>query len=101
MPTIEEQIAKHQYEIDLLREEQKRLATLTPEQALAESLHETQCRWNHTDGCSWLYEVHHGVVDWEAYAHAEYLKRAKKVMSLLPGFTADDIMQVANALKGQ
>lgn len=53
---------------------------LDPEQKLAISLHSTLCRWNHTDGCSWFYEMHPGNIDnWDSYAHNEYLTKARSV----------------------
>lgn len=53
---------------------------LDPEQKLAISLHETLCRWNHTDGCSWFYEMHPGNIDnWDGCAHTEYLLKAREI----------------------
>lgn len=48
---------------------------------LAEKLHALECKWNHTDGCSWYYAekrdatgtIHH---DWSEYGHRVYLKKA-------------------------
>ncbi len=79
--------------------EKTRVESLTPERALAEHLHEAMCRWNHTDGCSWLYETSRGNVNWSGYAHNEWLGKAKEVMALLPDVPPEQVLKVAQALK--
>lgn len=79
----------------LIREQEKYLQTLqarkarleaqkfTPEQELAIELHKKFCRHNHTDGCSWYYEIDKDVHNWNdrSYsAHMEWLVKAKKVI---------------------
>ncbi len=54
------------------------------EKWLAERLHGSQCNWNHTDGCSWDYEIHNEVVDWSRYAHLQYLNKARAVLARIP-----------------
>lgn len=93
------EIAAHEAEIAELKREQEAFRALTPTQQLAISLHDAQCRYNHTDQCGWFYEIHKGVHDWSGYAHADYLKKARKVVDLLPDFSHDQIIQVSNALR--
>lgn len=102
MGTPEQEIAKLQAKIDEIKEEQERIASLSPDKALAESLHNLQCTWNHTDGCGWFYEVSDTYPGgtWNGYAHKRYLDSAKKVMALLPEFTHGQIISVAEAFKG-
>lgn len=51
------------------------------EETLATLLHSIDCHWNHTDGCSWHYEINSGVVDWNGWAHARYLKMARHMIA--------------------
>lgn len=48
MADLESQKQKLQTKLDELNE-------LTPEEELAERLHDVTCTWNHTDGCDWHY----------------------------------------------
>lgn len=52
---------------------------------LAIYLHETYCRWNHADGCSWHYEIDRvgedSVHDWGRFAHKEYMDKAKNLIA--------------------
>lgn len=72
---IDQKIIELQNEIDKLEKTKSELKNLTPEQQIAEYLHEKTCRWNHTDGCSWHYET--GNNKWSCGVHSEYLKRAR------------------------
>lgn len=64
------------------------------EQKLAEELHEVLCRWNHTDGCGWHYEIKDGVADWSRYDHANYLKRAKALAAEFPSITHETLAAI-------
>lgn len=88
-------------ELAEIEEEEKRVAALSPEHRLAEALHSLNCRWNHTDGCGWYYENadSYPTPTWLGYSHAEYLKKARAVIKLLPNFTVDQIIEVARAVK--
>lgn len=94
---INEKRAELERQLAELDDEEQELASLTPEQRLAEALHSMQCHQNHTDMCSWGYE------DWshtgEYSAHGRYLEKAKKVMALLPTYTPDQILEIAEALR--
>jgi hypothetical protein len=46
-------------------------------QKIAEWLHKEFCCWNHTDGCSWLYEED----DWNGWAHKKYLEKARRLLN--------------------
>ncbi len=54
----------------------------------AEKLHSLICNHNHTDGCSWFYEVENGVHDWSCYAHQRYLTKAQAIGNYLKTFEA-------------
>lgn len=59
-------------------------STLSEEEQLAIFLHQHLCHYNHTDACSWSYEIH-GVVDnWAEYAHKNYLEMAKRMIERCP-----------------
>lgn len=97
------EIAKEQerlkQELAELEAEEARLLSLSDDARLAEELHSMQCRWNHTDGCSWFYEVNKSVVNWHGHAHASWLQKARNVMRELPDMSVDEILRVASVLK--
>jgi hypothetical protein len=103
MNMTREQIAKRKAELaselDDLNAEEERLLSLSEDRRLAEALHSMQCRWNHTDGCGWFYEIQKNVVNWNGWAHAEYLKKAHKAMQMLPDMSVDEILRVSKALR--
>lgn len=96
----EKEIAKKKAELLLLEQELAELKAMSPERMLAIALHDSQCGWNHTDGCGWFYEFDNGQHLWERSAHKSYLSKARKVAGMLPDFTAEQIVSVANALRG-
>jgi hypothetical protein len=71
---------------------------------LAEIMHDKLCRWNHTDGCPWLYEqdysTKHPDVDvWDQYVHRNFLESAKKLVEKLEGeVDRETIIKVIKAL---
>ena len=98
-------------------------ATVEEIRGVAEVLHKVQCRWNHTDGCGWMYEyerfvgpsrfpeikenVTQPVLDergktipnWNGLAHREYFNKAKKVIDNLdPDVPPGVIVMVLEAL---
>lgn len=80
-------------------ERERYLDTIDPVRELAEALHNAQCHHNHTDMCGWFYEFDKKVPNWDGYAHAEYLKKAKALVAKLPDFSVEQILDVARALK--
>jgi hypothetical protein len=77
---------------------------------LATALHNVQCRWNHTDGCSWYYEEdewkkpgHGWAADmWKPgtmRAHASWLEKAKKIHANLPDIPTKDIAKIIEVVK--
>lgn len=98
----QKKISELRSEIAKLEAEEARQAALPEDKRLAEALHELLCTWNHTDGCSWYYEVSstYPTPTWRSWTHGEYLKRAKNVMASLPGMNSDDIVKVVKAIKG-
>jgi len=63
---------------------------------LAIFLHEKQCRWNHTDGCSWHYEIHNGVPDWSGHAHSKYWNIAAQILK--HGYKCEDVTDIVNII---
>jgi hypothetical protein len=47
---------------------------------LAVILHDLNCHYDHTDGCSWWYEVKGAVADWGASAHGQYYAMAGRML---------------------
>lgn len=69
---------KHRKE--LLKTAKRELDTSTPTHHLAIALHQRLCRWNHTDGCGWHYEIKNGIHNWNDHAHVQWLRNANLVM---------------------
>lgn len=79
-----------------LQNEKERRSELTEDKKLAEYLHSKQCRWDHTEGCSWFYEVSDSEPNWSGYAHARYLSTAQKA---LERYDHDTVVGVLEAVK--
>jgi hypothetical protein len=73
-----------------------------PEHKLAILLHDKTCKWNHTDGCDWHYNIHKGVHDWNSHGHHMYLTRARTVMRQCEGIGLDlaKVEEVAGIILG-
>jgi hypothetical protein len=79
---------------DLIREieeTEKRLKALkkqkedfetAPVKELAIALHKKMCRYNHTDGCGWEYEVRNNVHDWTGSSHRTWLDQAIRIQQI-------------------
>lgn len=59
-------------------------STLSDEEQLAIFLHQHLCTSNHIDGCSWHYEIHGVIDDWNGHAHKKYLNMAKEMIVQCP-----------------
>lgn len=78
MNELEKEIEKLENELEEKRKELERIVhKQETEKNLAIQLHEHLCKRNHTDNCSWKYEIKNGYHDWNDYAHKKYLKKAK------------------------
>lgn len=64
----------------LLDAAKRELDTSSPTHHLAIAMHRRLCRWNHTDGCAWHYQIKDGIHDWNAHDHARWLRNADLVM---------------------
>lgn len=87
------QIAAKRKEIEQLEQRKLAVERKSPLQKLAEAIHDIECHWNHTDGCSWLYE------SWEKPGHARelYLKKAIHVSRIEPN--ADHVIRILTEIK--
>lgn len=83
-------IAEAKAELAKLENEKDKFDGLTPAQQLATELHTIRCNWNHTDGCSWLYEDL-----WTGYAHAQYLEKAVNILDVTDLDTALKVIKLA------
>lgn len=64
-------------------------AGLSEDQQLAIFMHEKLCHYNHTNACSFYYEVKEGFIhDWAMFQHAEYLKKAQALLAVVDYETA-------------
>jgi len=75
-----DELRKAQEKLAKLEQDKKKFEGLSDEQRLAELIHDSQCRWNHTDGCGWYYE------SWDVpgYSKEEYLRKAKNILKEVP-----------------
>lgn len=74
---------------------------LSPEQTFAIALHETRCRWNHTDGCGWEYEIKNRTEhQWGDWTHAKYLEQAEPISALFPELDLMLPSEVLHAVEG-
>ena len=94
---VQNKIEKLNEELELLKKEKKALEELPEDKQLAIALHDLLCHWNHTDGCSWFYEIQDKVHQWggTGSAHNRYLNKARKIISVCK----KDEVSVENALK--
>ena len=74
----------------LAKEEAKVTAfdNLGPVKELATEIHESDCNWNHDDGCEWFDDED----DWTDGARAKYLDKAESILSLIDLPTALKVM---------
>lgn len=63
---------------ELLKTAKRELDTSTPTHHLAIAMHQRLCRWNHTDGCGWHYEIKDGIHNWSGHDHARWLRTANQ-----------------------
>lgn len=57
-------------------EKKQQMAALTVLQRMAIALHDATCNNNHTDGCSWHYEIGDSKRhNWRAYAHKRFYEK--------------------------
>lgn len=78
MKDIDDEIKETENKLETLKLRKARLATQTPEQRVASAFHSLFCHYNHTDGCSWLYEQKNHIDDWNADTHISWLEKAEK-----------------------
>lgn len=78
---LNQEIADAEERVKQLKATKKEFEGMEPMHQLALTLHSMLCRWNHTDGCSWHYEITKSGHDWKQHAHAEYLKKAQTLTS--------------------
>jgi len=74
-------VAKRKFEDAKYDAEQ---AAMEPIKNLVIRAHDILCRWNHTDGCGWGYEVENygqRKHNWEAFAHRRWLEHYHKLIN--------------------
>lgn len=87
MKTLEEQISDVEFQIVELQAKKEQLAKardLPSEdiQKLAIEMHNCTCQHNHTDGCSWLYEMKDKKHDWSQREHKRQSAHARNLIQL-------------------
>ena len=100
--TITQQLTPESYLIDIddgkytwnLEELEPVYYTDDDTKELAETLHDTLCNWNHTDGCDWYY---HDKDDFTPQTKQEYYKAAQEIMKIV---SKNDMIAILSILKG-
>lgn len=84
----------------LLENKKKEIAERSPVYDIAISLHAIFCKWNHTDGCSWFYEINEreGKTNWGGYAHKEYLQKANKFLAAAEKENISNVQGILNVI---
>ncbi len=95
---LKQEIRARQKEIDSPEEEARFQERSGPEYTLAIALHKSLCTLNHTDGCSWHYEMENSRHDWGGYSHVHYLEKARKLLKDT-GLNPADVITVVEHLK--
>ena len=94
---IDDEIRKMHKKINELEEKKNMIQMLTPEQRVADYIHESRCHMNHTDCCPWHYEFEDGIAQWEDSAHKHYLDKAIALLSI-EGMTEEKAIEVLDVL---
>ncbi len=79
MTPTEQKIEALEKELARLKELRDEEAGWTVYQRLAVRLHDETCHHNHTDGCSWYYEISQGRHDWNASEHIKQLSKVARI----------------------
>jgi hypothetical protein len=100
--SIEAEIALQKELLASLERKLEKAKKESPNCQLAKELHGMLCTVNHTDGCSWFYEVKDGEDDWTGYSHGMYLKKAQKLIHECKqkGVTVEQALELHKLLKG-
>lgn len=100
MKKLEAEIAEKQQKLEELKEQHRLEALQAPEFKLAILLHDMTCKWNHTDGCSWYYEmVKHSKGEehnWTGWAHDQFLRKARLIIKTpsLQGIELEQLIKI-------
>lgn len=73
-------VMKNEKERKTIRDEYIKL--LPKNKRLAIYLHDKLCHSNHTDMCSWYYEIKGLEDDWTSWTHDRYLSKANKALDV-------------------
>lgn len=79
--SLDSQLAELKAKQAEIEQEITRLQGLSPDERLAELLHEKLCHHNHIDGCGWYYEIDDPKV-WIQHAHKRYLDQARRILAI-------------------
>lgn len=106
---LERELAQRKAELEKLIKEEKEAAEKAqaeldnndPLKQLAIQLHNSLCRYNHTDGCGWYYEVSNERHNWNGCSHENWLNKAREVSTKLDevGVSKEQAFEVIKILK--
>ena len=97
---FDQKIAELEAELQEVRKEKEAFVALSNDRQLAILLHEILCHWNHTDGCSWHYEMDKGKHRWDNQAHSSYLKKAQAIIKQAGDMSIKDMITLFKIMEG-
>lgn len=97
--SLKAKIRSQEEELNKLKEALEALENEEPLYKIARELHENLCQWNHTDGCSWHYEVKNGKHVWTERAHQKWLYKAANLLSFMGKDNINDAERFIECVK--
>ena len=80
---LQEEIWEKEEELSKIQVELAAVKELLPHERIAVELHNILCRHNHTDGCSWFYEVKKGVHNWDGNEHKLWAEKSIRLNAFI------------------
>lgn len=100
---IDTKLADLTSQIEELKEQKRHFLSMSDVEKLAVELHSLLCTWNHEDGCSWYYEIRHGMHQWDDCSHHSYMKKAQALMEYARkvDMNIENILKVCEIMQGK
>jgi len=80
--TLEKELAERQAEVAKIQAQIDAKKNYSSTEQLADFLHANLCKYNHTDGCGWYYEMKNGIDNWSGPDHQKYLAKANRITDI-------------------
>lgn len=80
-----------------LKEEEEKMAKMSPSERLAIFIHNNMCSKNHLTQCSWCHEIKNGKHDWTEISHLRYITIADFLLEFMD---EEESQEVVISFKG-